>query len=225
MVDLVWIENLESNLIIMEFFFLFFSFLIIFNSLQVILSENPVFSILFLILVFLNSAVLLLFFYIDFISIIILVVYVGAIAVLFLFVVMMMNIKMVLLQESMYRYLPIGLFICISFFIEIFFILDFSFFNGIDKNILGSSFVSTYTNWFSLFNNVSLISSISEGIFFYKWVYLIICAIILGLAMVGAINLTIVKEEQNLLKSQLIEKQVFSNYKNRINLFHIKNYY
>jgi NADH-quinone oxidoreductase subunit J len=43
-----------------------------------------------------------------FLSILFVVVYVGAIAVLFLFVVMMLNIKLVQLNESIVRWLPLA---------------------------------------------------------------------------------------------------------------------
>jgi NADH-quinone oxidoreductase subunit J len=57
------------------------------------LARNPVHSVLFLVLVFLNSAMLIFFLGAEFLSMIIIVVYVGAVAVLFLFVCMMLNIK------------------------------------------------------------------------------------------------------------------------------------
>src|SRR5690606_13803512 len=97
------VSSITSNIVLLDLLFFLFSFLIIFNAILVIFSGNPIHSILYLILVFLNSAFLLLLYNIDFISIIILVIYVGAIAVLFLFVVMMMNIKVIVIEESLYR--------------------------------------------------------------------------------------------------------------------------
>ena len=140
--DLFWIEQLEFNIFLLDNFFFLFSFLIIINSLLVIFSANPIYSIFYLILVFLNGAILLLLCFIDFLSIIILVVYVGAIAVLFLFVVMMMNIKVVLLHESLYRYLPLGFLICFCFLIEIFFIINFQFFKDVDLSIIDLNYLT-----------------------------------------------------------------------------------
>tara|TARA_B100000674_G_C37284576_1_gene664877 strand:+ start:105 stop:389 length:285 start_codon:yes stop_codon:yes gene_type:complete len=59
----------------------------------VVLSTNPVYSVISLILTFVNAAILLIFFKAEFLSLIFIVVYVGAIAILFLFVVMMIDIK------------------------------------------------------------------------------------------------------------------------------------
>ena len=106
------------------FLFLFFSFFVLFSAFMVIRSKNPVYSVLFLILVFCNSAGLLLLLNLDFFALIFLIVYVGAIAVLFLFVVMMLNIKIAEVQESIFHYLPIGGFIGLIFFIEFYFLFN-----------------------------------------------------------------------------------------------------
>jgi NADH-quinone oxidoreductase subunit J len=60
----------------------------------VIISKNPIYSLIFLILVFCNATGLLLLFKIELLAMMFIIIYVGAIAVLFLFVVMMLNIKM-----------------------------------------------------------------------------------------------------------------------------------
>jgi NADH-quinone oxidoreductase subunit J len=106
------------------FLFYFFASLSIASGIMVIRARNPVHSVLFLILVFCNAAGLLLLLGLDFFAMIFLVVYVGAIAVLFLFVVMILNIKVAELNESLSRYLPIGGLIGIIFLCEIFAIVD-----------------------------------------------------------------------------------------------------
>ncbi len=73
--------------------FYFFSGVALFSAIMVISARNPVHSVLFLILVFCNSAGLLILLEAEFLALIFIVVYVGAIAVLFLFVVMMLNVK------------------------------------------------------------------------------------------------------------------------------------
>lgn len=70
--------------------------LLLLSSLLVILSNNPVESVLYLILTFCNAGTILFLFNLEFFGLIFIIIYVGAIAVLFLFVVMMINIK----QES-----------------------------------------------------------------------------------------------------------------------------
>jgi len=101
-------------------FLIFYSIVaIIFFSAGVVLARNPVHSVLSLILAFCFTTVVFLFFGLEFVAITFLVVYVGAIAVLFLFVVMMLNIRIIELDESFWRYLPIGLFFSLFFLVHI----------------------------------------------------------------------------------------------------------
>jgi NADH-ubiquinone oxidoreductase chain 6 len=84
------------------------------SSLLVITSKNPVISVLFLISVFVNSAIYLMFTGISFIGISYIIVYVGAIAILFLFILMMINIQLTDILEVGTDYtknLPIALII------------------------------------------------------------------------------------------------------------------
>jgi NADH-quinone oxidoreductase subunit J len=92
--------------------------LIIISTISVITSKNPVHSILFLILVFLNTAILLISHGIDFLGIFIIIVYVGAITILFLFVLMMLNIKLTEFDGDILRYFPIGFFFWFIIFIR-----------------------------------------------------------------------------------------------------------
>jgi NADH-quinone oxidoreductase subunit J len=79
----------------MDLLLLFFGLSSVFASILVILSSNPVHSVLSLILVFCLTSASLIIITADFLGILLIVVYVGAIAVLFLFVIMMLNIKLV----------------------------------------------------------------------------------------------------------------------------------
>ena len=106
------------------FLFYFFCFFVLFSAFMVIRAKNPLYSVLFLILVFCNSAGLLLLLNLDFFALIFLIVYVGAIAVLFLFVVMMLNIKLTEVHESIFHYLPIGGFVGFIFFLEFYFLFN-----------------------------------------------------------------------------------------------------
>ena len=74
-------------------FFYFFSTIAVFSSLMVIVSRNTVYSVFFLILVFVTISILFIMIGAEFLGMIMLIVYVGAVAVLFLFVVMMLNIS------------------------------------------------------------------------------------------------------------------------------------
>jgi len=160
-------------------------FIIIIGACAVISAKNPVHSILFLILVFLNTAMLLISLGIDFLGIFIIIVYVGAIAILFLFVVMMLNIKLTELNDNIYKYLPIGFFFGLLFlFLFYFFVLDtvslyFPFTN------------SSHINWV---NELAIKGNnlVQLGVILYTTYLpqLIIAAIILLVAMLGVIVLT-----------------------------------
>lgn len=90
---------------------------------MVIISKNPIHSILYLIFVFCSVTFVFIILGVEFIAIIFLIVYVGAIAVLFLFVVMMLNIKILELDEVFWKYIPVGLFISSIFLFQLFFLV------------------------------------------------------------------------------------------------------
>ena len=81
-------------------FFYFFSTIAVFAATMVIVSRNTVYSVFFLILVFISISILFIMIGAEFLGMIMLIVYVGAVAVLFLFVVMMLNITEQLTERS-----------------------------------------------------------------------------------------------------------------------------
>jgi NADH-quinone oxidoreductase subunit J len=93
------------------FFFYLFSIVLIASAFMVVTSKNPVHSVLFLILAFVNAAGLFLLLEAEFLAMILIVVYVGAVAVLFLFVVMMLDVDFAELRQGFLKYLPIGVMI------------------------------------------------------------------------------------------------------------------
>ena len=90
-------------------FFYLFTAVMLGAGLMVVVSRNPVFSVLFLILAFFNAAGLLVLIGAEFIAMLLVVVYVGAVAVLFLFVVMMLDINFAEMRAGFQKYLPLGL--------------------------------------------------------------------------------------------------------------------
>jgi len=78
---------------------------------MVVVSRNPVHSVLWLILPFLSSAGLFVLLGAEFVAMLLIIVYVGAVAVLFLFVVMMLDVDFAELKGEMARYMPLGLLI------------------------------------------------------------------------------------------------------------------
>src|SRR3712207_570801 len=89
-------------------FFYLFATITIASGFMVIASRNPVQSVLFLILAFVNAAGLFLLMGAEFLAMILVIDYVGAVAVLFLFVVMMLDVDFAALREGFLQFLPIG---------------------------------------------------------------------------------------------------------------------
>lgn len=88
----------------MNLFFFLFSTVIVISAMAVISSRNPVHSVLFLILAFVNSAGIFVLVEAEFLAMILLIVYVGAVAVLFLFVVMMLNVSLEDIRQQAKKY-------------------------------------------------------------------------------------------------------------------------
>lgn len=88
--------------------FYMFATILVLSGVMVVFSQNPVHSVLFLILAFFQSAGLFLLMGAEFIALMLVIVYVGAVAVLFLFVVMMLDINFEGLRRGVLAYLPIG---------------------------------------------------------------------------------------------------------------------
>src|SRR5471032_622531 len=98
-------------------FFYLFSTIVVASAFMVIASKNPVHSVLFLILAFVNASGLFMMLGAEFLAMILIVVYVGAVAVLFLFVVMILDVDFAELRQGFLQYLPVGLLVgCLMLF-------------------------------------------------------------------------------------------------------------
>jgi len=93
--------------------------LLLTSASMVIVSKNPLYSVLFLVASFLSASMLLFLFENEFLALFFLVIYLGAIAILFLFVVMMLDIKYRELQMSK-LYFPVGILIGTTMLVEIY---------------------------------------------------------------------------------------------------------
>ncbi len=99
----------------MILFFYLFAGLLITGSLGVILSRNPVYSVLWLIFAFCNASGLFVLLGAEFLAMTLVIVYVGAVAVLFLFVVMMLDINITEIKSSVSANWPLVLFFLVLF--------------------------------------------------------------------------------------------------------------
>ncbi|SFO23651.1 NADH dehydrogenase subunit J [Bradyrhizobium sp. Ghvi] len=106
-------------MILPALFFYLFAGICVASAVMVIVSRNPVHSVLYLILAFVNASGLFVLMGAEFLAMILIVVYVGAVAVLFLFVIMMLDVDFIELREGFIQYLPVGVVIGGIFLFEL----------------------------------------------------------------------------------------------------------
>ena len=183
-------------MIVVSLLFYLFSFIMIASAYMVILSRNPVHSVLFLILCFFNSAGIFLILGAEFLAFILVIVYVGAVAVLFLFVVMMLDVEFKSISSTVISYLPIGLTIGVIILAELMLVL---FTWKRDYSVTDNLSLSTDTQY----SNTEIIGLVlyTDNILFFQLAGLILLA-----SMIGAIILTV--NHRPSAKRQDINKQV-----------------
>lgn len=186
------------------FLFYLFGTTLVGSAMGVILSRNPVYAVLFLVLAFINSSFLWMLIQAEFLALLLIVVYVGAVAVLFMFVVMMMDINLAELQQGFTKYAPVGAVLGVIVLIEIGFVMLS------DQITIKFSEVQTFAADYS--NTEELGKEIYTN-YIYPFE---LAAIILLVAIVVAITLTMRKRPG--LKVQDINKQVAVNPKDRVRI-------
>jgi NADH-quinone oxidoreductase subunit J len=168
-------------MILHAIFFYLFAGVCIASAVMVIAARNPVHSVLFLILAFVNAAGLFVLIGAEFLAMILIVVYVGAVAVLFLFVVMMLDVDFAELREGFLEYLPIGLVIGGIFMVELLLVGGSWVINPGTAKTITAAIPTNVTNTEAL------------GLVLYtKYIYYFqIAGLVLLVAMIGAIVLTL----------------------------------
>ena len=206
--------------------FYFFSSLAIISSIMVINSKNPIYSVLFLVLVFCNASGLLVLLEIDFIAMLLIIVYVGAIAVLFLFVVMMLNVRITELKKgNLLKFLSVGTFCLSLIFYKTLILMEWSpeanlsLWESLDSSSLFSSIsneiVTTFNQnleiiiWVNQINYITNVTALGSVLYTYYAYCFIVASLVLLVAMIGAILLTMRKSSN--VKHQDIFDQVYGN--------------
>lgn len=184
-----------------DILFYIFSFFIIVSSLAVVLTKNPVHSVLFLIFCFFNAAALFILQGAEFLAMMLIIVYVGAIAVLFLFVVMMLNIEYTKYKKDFYKSLLFGFFIIAVLLSELFVAYYFSSLNNPQQNLKANPLIAYPINYDE--GNTEQIGRILYTDFYLHFQ---MAGLILLVAMIGAVVLTLRKREN--VKKQNIAAQV-----------------
>jgi len=196
----------------MDFFQLLFFFLvsIIFVSAIITISaKNPINSLLFLILVFVNVVILLLFLKTDFLAMLFLMVYVGAVAVLFLFVLMMLNIRYPESGKELIHLFPMGIVFGVLFLFAIFttFILN----SSLSTSAFDSVNTVSYVNWINHVDNITNIEVIGQLMYTYYFTFFIMCGVGLLIAMLGAIILTAQPKDLSVKRQQIYQQTARSS--------------
>jgi NADH-quinone oxidoreductase subunit J len=185
-------------MILAALFFYLFAGVCVAAAFMVIAARNPVHSVLFLILAFVNAAGLFVLMGAEFLAMILIVVYVGAVAVLFLFVVMMLDVDFAELRQGFINYLPVGGLIGIVFLVELLLVVAaWAIAPGTPQRITAPiPPADVYTNTEAL------------GLVLYtRYVYFFqVAGLVLLVAMIGAIVLTL--RHKPGVKRQNIAEQV-----------------
>lgn len=162
-------------------FFYLFSAVLVGSAVMVIASRNPVHSVLFLILAFVNASGLFILLGAEFLAMILVVVYVGAVAVLFLFVIMMLDVDFAELREGFLEYLPVGLLVGAIFLAELLLVAG--------GWVINPTVAKTITA--PIPGNVSNTEAIGLVLYTTYIHYFQVAALVLLVAMIGAIVLTL----------------------------------
>ncbi|MET3892471.1 NADH-quinone oxidoreductase subunit J [Bosea sp. OAE506] len=176
-------------------FFYLFAGVTVASAFMVVASRNPVHSVLYLILAFVNAAGLFLLLGAEFLAMLLIVVYVGAVAVLFLFVVMMLDVDFAEFRQGFLNYLPIGALLGIVFAVELLLVVGAW---VIDPQIVRAPVAAIPAG---ITNTEAL-----GRVLYTKYVYYFQAAgLVLLVAMIGAIVLTL--RERTGIKRQDIVQQ------------------
>ena len=179
-------------------FFYLFAFVAVASAFMVIWAKNPVHSVLFLILTFVNAAGLFLLTGAEFLAMILLVVYVGAVAVLFLFVVMMLDIDFTKLRSTALEYTPIGALIGLILAAELLIVIGGTVFTPMVAKGVSMPIPPAATR-----TNTAVLGDVlyTHYVYFFQ-----IAGLVLLVAMIGAIVLTL--KHRTDIKRQNIGRQV-----------------
>ena len=190
-----------------------FSLVAIICSIFVIISKNPIVSVLFLIGLFLSISCYLITLGLNFIGLSYLLVYVGAVSILFLFILMLINVRVSELLSDASNSIPLAIMIIIAFNLPINKLLPYNVeayisssntygnntpnigtFDIFTKNLSNNEILfATSKVWDGNLSETSHITSIGNIMYTSYSIWLILTSIILLLAMVGAIVITIKK--------------------------------
>jgi NADH-ubiquinone oxidoreductase chain 6 len=187
-------------------------------GISVIISKNPIVSVLFLIMLFCAISVYLITLGLYFIGLSYLLVYVGAISILFIFILMLINVRVSELITDNTNSIPLAILVVLAFsipvnyaipnslhmydikYINITYLWDLFNYNMVDVSSNNSVSMQTMLNmtgsvtsnvWDANLSETSHITAIGNVLYTNYFVWLIVTSLILLLAMVGTIVITV----------------------------------
>ena len=196
-------------------FFYFFSAIAVFSAMMVIVSRNTVYSVFFLILVFVSISILFIMIGAEFLGMIMLIVYVGAVAVLFLFVVMMLNVTEQInkrpSRKGLINNISVGTIVGIIILLELLVVIG------------GWKYKDTFSPLSTNSLNTNLSNTHEIGrVLYTDYIHLFqISGMILLVAMVGAITLTFKRREN--IKRQNYFDQVQRDKNSAVSLIEVES--
>tara|TARA_Y100000590_G_scaffold10517_1_gene12945 strand:+ start:931 stop:1563 length:633 start_codon:yes stop_codon:yes gene_type:complete len=196
-------------------FFYFFSTITVLSAVMVVISRNTIYSVFFLILVFISVSSLFIMIGAEFLGMIMLIVYVGAVAVLFLFVVMMLNIVEQVTKrpgrKGFINNISVGSVVGAIIFLELLVVIGGWKYKESFVPLSLTSISGDITNTHALGN-----------ILYTDYIHLFqISGMILLIAMIGAITLTFTKREN--IKKQSYFKQIQREKSSGVSLIDVEN--
>jgi NADH-quinone oxidoreductase subunit J len=197
-------------MVIASLFFYLFAGICVAAAFMVIAARNPVHSVLFLILAFVNAAGLFVLLGAEFLAMILIVVYVGAVAVLFLFVVMMLDVDFAELRQGSLQYLPVGAMVGIVFLTELLLVVGAWVIGPGIPQTIAAPIPAGITNTEAL------------GLVLYtRYIYFFQAAgMVLLVAMIGAIVLTL--RHKPYVRRQVISAQIARSKETAIEIRQVK---
>lgn len=177
----------------------------IISGILVIISRNPIVSVLYLIGLFLTISIYLILIGLNFIGLSYLLVYIGAVSILFLFILMLIDVRISELHNDTNNSLYLSIIIALIFYINVGYVIPFSINTGgmvyeILYDLVFYEYESiTYVisnSWDSSIGETHDIINIGNILYTNFSIWLIISSLILLLAMVGAIIINIKNQVQ-----------------------------
>jgi len=191
---------------LIQLLFHLFAAILVLAALGVIVSRNPVYSALALVMCFITSAAIWLLIEAEFLAVVLVLVYVGAVMVLFLFVVMMLDINLTELRQGFTRFAWLGWLTALAVIVEITGVVWARGGLGLDAGHGGAAEPADYSNTLAL-----------GSVLYTRYAYPFeLAAVLLLVAIVAAISLTMRRRAG--LKHQDISRQVAVRREDRVRL-------